>query len=243
MQKKYEEAKNEAASRGAEKNVEEFEQAADKTRAVINRPIREILKLIDDEVYPTYYHLSEVIKPQTGEKWDSLRQAADVVFFTGYHKEIRFAVLSMDSGGLKNYGDCSIVLREQMISRRATVFVANTTLYYMNNPDIRGAEDIPLGLRAVWNDRAKLCVVKLAEKLDKTTTPDHYSGILLHQGADSAEDDFIEVHIFGSMTIRTIEEIAFNPVPETLNKREKLTRTAQIEGIKEKAEKYGVKVN
>ena len=64
-------------------------------------------------------------------------------------------------------------------------------------------------------------MAKLAKKVDNTTIPAQYSGILLNQGATSAEDDFIEVHIYGSMTIRTIEEIKFNPVPATLSKRDK----------------------
>ena len=241
LQKHYAEAKTEAKTRGADAKVEDFEKALDKTFAVINRPLTELQRLVgsDNEIYPTYYHLSEDIRLQKGEKWDSLRQAADAVFFAGYQKEIRFAVLSRDSDGLKNYGDCSFVLRENMISHRTTLFVDNTTLYYLNNPNVRGADDVPEGYRAVWDDRAKLCVAKLAKKVDNTTTPAQYSGILLNQGATSAEDDFIEVHIYGSMTIRTIEEISFNPVPDKLSRRQRLRESHRSKASKRRRKNTG----
>lgn len=239
LQDRYEKAKDDALSRGVSVNVNDFEKALGKSYVVINRSLSELNRLVgsDFEVYATYYYLSEGIRLQKGEEFDSLRQAADSIFFTGYAKEIRFAVLSLDSIGLSNYGDCSWVLRENMIAHRASVFEENTTLYYMNNPIIKGAKDIPEGYRAIWADRAKLCVAKLAPKIDTATIPAQYSNILMHQGATSADDEIVEVHIFGSMTIRTIEEVTFTA--KIKNKAE----LAMIEGIKEKLGKYGVKVN
>lgn len=244
LQDRYEKAVAEALARGAEANVEGFEKILDKSYAVINRSLNELERLIgsDFEVYATYYHLSEGIRLQKGEKFDSLRQAADSIFFTGYREEIRFAALSLDSTGLSNYGECSWVLREEMIAHRASVFEENTTLYYMHN-NIKGADDVPKGYRAIWSDRGKLCVAKLASKIDTTTNSDKYSGILLHQGATSEDDDCVEVHVFGPMTIRTIEEVSFNPIPTTISKRDRIVWKAKIEGIKEKLVKYGVKVS
>lgn len=245
LQERYDNAKNEALSRKVLTNVNDFETALSKSCAVINRSLNELLRLIGSEFegYATYYQLaSSTVRIQSGEIWDSRRQAADAIFFTNYQHEIRFASLALDSIGLSNYGDCSWIFRENMIAHRASVFEENTTLYYMNN-DIKDAADVPEGYRAIWNDRAKLCIAKLAQKIDTTTIPAQYSDILMHQGATSAEDEIVEVHIFGSMTIRTIEEVTFNPVPNTISKRERIMKLGMIEGIKEKLGKYGVKVN
>jgi hypothetical protein len=244
LQDRYNKAKNDAVASGVIANVDDFEKALNKSCAVINRSTTELLRLAgsDFEIYATYYELSSSVRMQSGEIWDSRRQSADAIFFTGYHEGIRFASLSLDSIGLSNYGECSWVLRENMIAHRASLFVENTTLFYLKG-NIREAKAVPKGYRAIWADRAKLCVVKLASKIDMATTPAQYSDILMHQGATSADDEIVEVHIFGSMTIRTIEEITFNPVPTTISKTERTMKLAMIEGIKEKLGKYGVKVN
>lgn len=238
LQSRYDKATNEALSRGVIANIDDFERSLNKSYAVINRSISELSRLAGNEfdVYATYYHLSEGIRLQKGDEFDSLRQAADSIFFTGYREEIRFAALSLDSTGLSNYGDCSWILREDMIAHRTSVFEDNTTLYYINN-DIKGAKDVPKGYRASWKERAKLCVAKLASRIDITTVSDKYSNILLHQGATSKEDDFVEVHIFGPMTIRTIAEVSFT------NKIKSKNDQVLIKGIKEKLGKYGVKIN
>lgn len=244
LQNHYDKAKSEAVTRGVNSNVDDFEKALNNSRAVINRSTTELLRLVGNEfeVYATYYQLSSTITMQSGNIWDSRRQAADAIFFTDYHEDIRFASLSLNSIGLSNYGDCSWIFRENMIAHRASVFKENTTLFYLKN-NFKEAKAVPKGYRAIWADRAKLCVVKLAAKIDTTTIPAQYSNILLSQRATlNGEDEFVEVHILGSMTIRTIEEVSFNPVSTTISKKERLMKLAMIEGIKEKLGKYGVKV-
>lgn len=245
LQERYNEAINEALSRRAAANVEDFEKKLSESCAVINRSLSELLRLTTSELdgYATYYQLaSSSLKTQSGEKWDARRQAADEIFFANYQHEIRFAALSLTSGGLTNYGECSWVFRENMISHRTSLFRENTTMYYLRE-DIKDTDSIPRGFRAVWEDRAKLCIVKLAQNIDTTTTSAEYSNILMHQGAATDDDEFVEVHIFGPMTILTIEEVTFNPVENTTSDVEKLMKLAMIVGIKEKLGKYGVKVS
>jgi hypothetical protein len=67
------------------------------------------------------------------------------------------------------------------------------------------------------------------------TLPSQYPGLLLHQGLTSKEDSFVEVHIWGPMTIRTVEQVIFSPT----------TDPAQIvlfKSLKEKLQKAGVRV-
>lgn len=243
LETRYKKEIEDAKSSGLIANVEDFERAANKSSAVISRSLDELQRVAgsDNQLYATYYEL-EAIRMPSGEDWDSRRQVADFIFFTNYQREIRFAALSLDSVGLSNYGDCSWVLREEMITHRTSVFEMNTTIFVRDNK-ITGADELPKGYRAIWDDRAKLCVTKLAKKINSKTKPNEYQYLLLYQGATSADDDFVEVHIFGPMTIRTIEEVIFKPLPSGLDKRTKRVKIAQIAGIKEKLAKYGVTVN
>lgn len=244
LESRYEKATDDARLRGVITNVEDFEKATKNSFAVINRGLSELERLVgsDFEIYATFYQLSGTTKMPTGEVWDSRRESADSIIFTGYKEEIRFAALSLDSVGLSNYGDCSWVLREEMIAHRASVFETNTTIF-VKQQNIHDEEEMPKGYRAVWDDRAKLCVTKIAKKINATTKSADYSYLLLNQGASSSDDEFAEVHIFGPMTIRTIGEVSFKPLSSGLDKRKKKVKNAQIAGIKEKLAKYGVTVN
>lgn len=211
LERRYQSAKDDAVVRGSIDTLQDFEAAVSKSRAVIARSDSEVLRLVtsDNQIYATYYSLREAgLRLPEGNKWDMLREVADSALFPGYKKEIRFAALSLDGIGLSNYGECSIVLRDEMIAHRASVFEENSILF-MKNHEIKVAEadKLPEGYRAPWEERARLCVAKLSRRIDAGTTSDQYSGILLRSGASGAEDEFIEVHIWGPMTALTMEQI------------------------------------
>ena len=217
LQRRYDEAKQESQSRGADtlQAVEGFEAAVSGSRAVIARSVEELQRLAtgDNEIYATFYQLLNAkVRLSAGSKWDVLRGVADVGLFPGYMDHIRFAALTLDGLGLQNYGDCFLVLRTEMIAHRTTVFEENSVLF-MEHHNIKFSEanNLPRGCRATWEERGKLCVAKLAGRIDASTAPGAYSGILLRQGATSEDDDFVEAHIWGPMTIRTIERVILNP--------------------------------
>jgi hypothetical protein len=215
LQRRYQLAQHEAAAREADAVLADFENEITGTRAVIARSSDELQRLLtsDKQIYATFYQLLEAgIRLPDGEKWDVLRGVADEALFSGYKQHIRFAALTLDGMGLKNYGDCFIVLRTEMIAHRASVFDENSVLF-MEHHDIKMSEahKLPRGYRATWTERAKLCVAKLGAKIDATTPAGAYSGLLLRQGTTSEEDDFVEVHIWGPMTIRTVEQVTLNP--------------------------------
>ena len=70
---------------------------------------------------------------------------------------------------------------------------------------------MPPGRRATWDQRSRLCVAKLAEAIHAGTTPSDFPDLLLHQGATSEDDRFVEVHIWGSLTARTCERVILGP--------------------------------
>jgi len=205
LEQRYKRVWQDAASRGASIAVEGFEVAITRSKAVIARPFRELDRLAssDKELFYSYYKLlgAEVRLPH-GNQWDNLRSVADEVLFPGYKGEIRFAALSLDGLGLSSYGDCSFVLRDDMIAHRASVFEENSAVFLKKH-----SYDLPPGHRAPWSERAKLCIAKLGHEIATDTTPDRFASILLRAGVTRDDDDFVEVHIWGPLSARSCERV------------------------------------
>ncbi len=238
LARRYREAVDDAGQRGCADRLRAFETEAGRSEAVIARSLHETQRLAnqDNEVYATYHQLTEIeFRIPDGDSWDVLRKVTDSALFGNYMKHIRFAALSLDGLGLMSYGEYAWVLRENMIAHRASVFEENSVMF-MDRMDIRVADvdQLPKGHRATWQDRSKLCVAKLAAMIDSDTPAEAFPKLLLRQGSNSEEDDeFVEVHIGGPITVRTIERIIPRRGP-----RRKIFDKA----LREKLERYGVKI-
>jgi hypothetical protein len=212
LDQRYQKALADATNRGASSAVASFEAAVADSKAVMSRPLRELDRLAssDKELMSTFYKLlgSEVRLPH-GNEWDGLRRIADEALFPGYKEEIRFAALTLDGVGLPSYGDCSLVLRDDMIAHRASVFEENSTVFLK-----RHAYDPPAGHRAAWDGRARLGVAKLGAGIAADTPAAGFPEILLRPGATGQDDHFVEVHIWGSLTLRSMEKVIMKTPPK-----------------------------
>ncbi len=206
--------------------------------AVIARSESELLRLAmsTKQLYATYYQqLEGGVRLPDGDTWDVVREIADTLLFPKYKKEVRFGALSLDGIGLANYGSCSITLRNEMISHRTSVFEENSVLF-MKHKKIRTSNpNLPKGFRATWNERAKLSIAKLAPSIDSTLVPNQYSKLLLTQGASSADDKFIEVHIWGPISVMSIEKV-------TVTAREAGVKETILKAVTSELLKHGVTV-
>ena len=155
-------ARQDASARGVAEAVAALEEAAKTTKAVVARPPTEVARLSysDREIYATYYQLAEAgVRVPKGDKWDVLRQATDAALFSGFQEEIRFGVVSLDGLGALNYGRCFLVLREDMIAHRATVFESNVVLWLKQHAkSLDDLTDLPPGYRATWEQRSEIAV-------------------------------------------------------------------------------------
>lgn len=214
LSRRYEEVIKDAETRGCFDVVQRFKDEVSRSKAVIARSTLETMRLAnsDKEIYVTYYTLVDAgIRLISGSKWDVLRSVADDALFPGFKKDIRFAALSLDGRGLFNYGECAIVLREDMIAHRTTVFEENSVMFmHRQNVRMDQANSLPLGHRATWTERDKLCVAKKGNELRENTDFSQFAELILKQGATSEDDDFIEVHIWGPMTRLTFKRIVVN---------------------------------
>lgn len=91
-----------------------------------------------------------------------------------------------------------------MIAHRASCFEENTGVFWKNN------KAFPAGKRSDWVNRHKLCVSKLACRVNKAIPSASFPRILLDHGRTQLEDDFVEVQVFGPMTARTLESVTIS---------------------------------
>ena len=193
--------------------LNKFEQAVEnKSEAVITRYVSDVYTLAANEnaLYGNFYQLVGAgVRLPAENFWDSIRGVVDEKLFTHYKENIRFAALTMNQCGINHYGDCHMALKNDMIAHRATVFEENTIVFMDRRKEILTAE-LPPGYRANWNDRGKLAVAKLASKLSHSMTEADFSSLLMNDGAKPEDDQFVEVHIYGSISIHTVQEVSLS---------------------------------
>lgn len=211
--------------------VRQFESAAQTSKAVIARPLRDIERLAssDRELYPTFYGLTRgEVRASFGDKWDLLRRVADAALFPGYEEHIRFAALSLDGVGPGEFGDCFLVLREDIIAHRASAFEDNSASFVE-----RHHHPVPEGFRSTWEERSRLCAAKHAKDLRPGMADAEFPAILLRQKAGSEESGFVEVHIYGPLSVRSVDRV-------TLRKGRGQPRKSVILELRNRLAKAGV---
>jgi hypothetical protein len=211
VNRRYENALRAAARRGCSPTLEEFTEWLKGSRAVIARPYADIDRLAagDNSVQATFYDLTDAgLKLPDGSLWEELRRPADEVLFPNYREKIRFGALSGDGIGVINYGHFWITLRTSFIEHRTTLFDQNSVAF-VSQRRLAVAAAALRGHRATWEDRSRLVVAQLGEHVAPSTRLDQFPGILLKQGSTTADDRFIEVQIWGPITVRTIETVKF----------------------------------
>ncbi|MBF8271537.1 MAG: hypothetical protein HW380_642 [Magnetococcales bacterium] len=209
---RYQQACSEASSRGAGGEVHAFaEQVEQNAKVCIARYAWEVKRLVASEhhVYGSFYQEVDAgLRLPEENSWDSLRKVADQIVLPHYQKEIRFGCLSLNNAGPGKYGEAFLALEKKMIEHRTTLFETNSARYIGDNP---GLKELPPGMQAVWEDRARLAVAKLAVYIGVGTTAGDFPAILL-KDAPHDGDEYIEAHVYGSITIRTVGQVTFSSV-------------------------------
>jgi hypothetical protein len=242
LARRYRRAVAQAKGRGAAKEVEAFEHFVERARPVTCCSLGEVQRLAgsDSELAQTFYmrgtsNLEKGSYVLRSKAWDTIRPAAEAAFFGDDVKRlIHFAALSPDDRGLSNYGDCSISLRVELTSFRIALLEMNMLVFFKEKcSDYWKTERIPCGYRATWEERARLAVAKLAYCLEPGHDAEKFAAILLTRGATNADDKFIEVHVLGNMTVRTMERIV-------LNRRPSNVKRAVLKALKHNLHRYNV---
>ncbi len=212
LEQRYQATQQRVAHQNGTPSLRWFEQAVnEKAKVVLNRSYREVdrLSLSHTVLYGGFYKMVDSgTRIPEDNPWDSMRETVDSKLFPYYHKNVFFAALTLDETGLDHYGDCSVILQEDLVGHRASLFEENSAMFMEKNR-IGVKQPLPPGFRAPWTDRSKLCTAKLAGDFDDQTTEDSFPGRLLKNGSPGGQDDdFVEVHIYGTLSVCTMEKVS-----------------------------------
>lgn len=239
VDKRLRSARRKADGAGTRSLLDELETRAGAAKAVICKHASEVQRIASSakQGIASYYQTLEAeLRLPDGDEWDILRRHADLALFPGYQEDIRFAALSLDHTGVRNYGACSLTLRTDYIKHRTTVFEENSAVF-VKPIRVEKLQKSLVGYRASWADRGKLSAAKIGSRAQLTpqTTSDELPGIFLKQGTTSADDDFIEAHIWGPLTVRTVEHVEIRPRPT-----DRRLAPADVAHLKDALKKFGV---
>lgn len=226
---RYQRGRDEAGRRGTLAALDRFEVVVrTESRAVITKRWGIVEKFVEaeNELFKTFYErIDEGTRAPEDNRMDRLRVTVDALFFPYYSKSIRFACLSLDGLGPRNYGECHFVLRERAIAHRSCVFEENTVLFCQRTRQA-ATEPVPPGKRALWADRHRLASAKLHAAIDATTIDSAHAGIIVQQKSGKGDEDFIEVHVYGGLD-RTSVELARLEAPKMKADRVTMKRVAR----------------
>lgn len=100
-------------------------------------------------------------------------------------------------------------LKDRMVAHRTSLFEDNNVVFtvYEQKATMAGAESLEPGHQAVWEECEKLCIAKLAPRLHSALKSEDFLQLVLEPGLTTRDDKFIETHIWGSLTIRSVARV------------------------------------
>lgn len=195
-------AEKHAHENGIAAGLAKLRSAAKQSKAMRARSIHQIYRLLDsdDELIGSFHDLigAGLLRPKDSDI-ERARLLSESLIFPQYYDKIQFAALSLDDQGLFSYGSCCIVLRPMMIESRTTVFEENCVCFCRKLDLGSNNTEVPPGYRAHWANREDLVIAKLASRLRPETEEGDFARLLLAAGQTTANDDFIEVHIYNRL--------------------------------------------
>jgi hypothetical protein len=207
LEQRYAAAVADARGRGCQEVVERFEQQAAASKAVLCKHFSDVYGLAakgsGSWLILTYQDQVRAGRPPDAPEW-ARRRILEERWFTNYTEEIHYGALSLTDSGMSGYGEVSLVFREVAIEDRASVGEGNAVTFAQGIPL---DDPLPPGHRAAWKLRGKLCVAKLSERLQADTEASAFAGILLSAAHDRSSPDFVEVHVYGALTLESFDRV------------------------------------
>ncbi len=220
LQRRLGDAEASAAARRCRDVLDRFGVAVLGSRAVVSRSLATVQDLIgsDRRTYTSYQRqLAYGARVAEDNEFDRIRTQVEAALFPNFHQDMLFGFLSLGGVSLTGYGAYAMVLKENMIAHRATVFEENR-IRWAKKLRLVLTDPIPSGYRATWPRRDALAKAKLHSEIDRVTPEAKFPTILVHDRGGTGNSDFIEVHIFGPLNRYTIEKL-IGPIPKTREDR------------------------
>lgn len=195
-------AREAAEKTGSSDRLSAFQDSVASSNAVLGIKVGALYGIVnrENQTIVSYYKSVRGAGSRIPEnnKWDMTRESNDARVSPHYFPELNFAALSLTDDGVGWYGGCNIVLKEEMIRIRTSVFEENPFNFLKRFPP-QPDEMTPPGYRACWDRRSELAVAKLHDKINPETDDEEFPNILLERDTERGDTDFIEVHIHGPL--------------------------------------------
>lgn len=215
LEKRVANAMVSAQARGCDAKLNEFISALSASVAVISRPLNIIDNIVSSDLNVYTSHAQQLrsgarVAEENG--FDQMRERFEAALFPNFREHIKFGCLSIDGTGLRGYGAYTMVLRTALIADRTTAFEENVYTF-CDKMKLELTKPMPSGYRATWSNRGKLAAAKLHMELTSNTPSASFQAIVMKDQGGTANSDFIEIHVYGPISRRTIERvIARQPV-------------------------------
>lgn len=223
LDRRHREALEGAAKNNAKDRVAVFEAAVEsQSRAVINFWPSFLAGFLEDDrvLYSNYIkQVDAEVRMAASMKDDRQRCGTEGTLFGSNAGNICYASLSLDGDGLTSYGPCSATISSATCDASATLLDENSYTFIHKHIILPG-NDIPQGYRALWRDRHKLAVAKLACKITPGTQDDAFKRLVLKSDGNRQNDEFLEIHLHGAFDNQSIDAVSA-PRPENAPQKEK----------------------
>ncbi|MBB3645867.1 hypothetical protein FHX14_002046 [Rhizobium sp. BK619] len=209
LEKRVADAQVSAAARQCGAQLASFAESVEGARAAIARNLHVIDDLIkgDRNHYTSYQaQVHAGARDPEENEWDRVRTQYESALYPNFQNEIIFACLTLSQEGMSGYGGFSIILKDEMIAHRASLFEENPHSF-IERHQILMNKPFPPGYRAIWETKSDLAVAKLHSRIDSNTTIEDHASILQTDQGGTGDGDFIEVHIYGSVNRRAIDKV------------------------------------
>ncbi|MEL0658163.1 hypothetical protein V6255_03330 [Psychromonas arctica] len=195
-------------SRQLEVTANNYKNAVNDASVVIARSMTSLLPMIDNSnvLLSTFHHqVASNARLAENNEFDPKREAVESLLHPFYYKDVHYAALSLDSVGIKYYGDVHIQFKDNLIKHRTSFFEENPFNFVKKHKIIVG-ENIPGGYSATWEEKWKLALCKSHANLTSDLkSNDDFKNILVVECEKNP--DFIEAHIFGTIHVACINKV------------------------------------
>ncbi|MBI1867580.1 MAG: hypothetical protein HYS06_04705 [Methylocystis sp.] len=223
---RHEKARQDASKRRVPSSLlAKLEALAEASQPVIDMRVSVCDNLLRGGKYRNYdQRVESDERPPASAQDHADREMVGSRLFPRYSQHIVYAALSADGRGTKTYGG-EVWMRWTpfFFDRWVSLLEENSFTFYEQHSLGRIGAVVPTGYRAVWEDRAKLVITKLAPRLTSATAARDLEELLLHAGETRKDDKLVEVHIYaeGGLDTRDVDLVAFQRPPGTADEEQK----------------------